>query len=144
MLCPECKSPLVILEVQSVELDACPEKHGLWFDAQEVEQLFHLAGVPEDVVALAGHLRPHDGPAKRRRCPRCGGLMEVVRAPGDRKVVLDRCRRGHGLWFDQGEVTTMLEGLVGDQEGPLERVRAFLGDFAKPPSGAGETKEDAS
>ncbi len=60
--------------------------------------------------------------------------MPHVRAPGaSGDVILDRCRRGHGLWFDPGELEDILALEMPGEEGAdsaLAKVRAFLGQFA--------------
>ena len=124
---------MLIVEVEAVELDTCIDGHGLWFDDQELRQLFDIAGVgtaPADLEARL-ELLPHQG--ARRRCPRCTTRMEQVQAPGNADVViLDRCPRGHGLWFDQGELAALLEALLGPADGAIARVRDFLGQVAGP------------
>ncbi len=141
MLCPVCRQPLVIVEFEEVELDTCPDCRGLWFDAQELRQLFELAAVPEQFHDLETQLDrlPHAGP--RRVCPRCRGKLVPVRAPsagGD--LILDECPREHGLWFDSGELESLLKSLLGENSKAMENVRAYLGQFASPadPDEAGD------
>jgi Zn-finger nucleic acid-binding protein len=129
MLCPVCREELVIVEFDDVELDACPDCHGLWFDAQELHQLFEAAGVPDHLYSLEERLERLPRAAARRRCPRCRGRIVPVRAPSDTKeIILDQCPDGHGLWFDQGELESLLECLLQEDEA-LDRVRDYLGQF---------------
>ena len=81
MLCPVCRDPMIIVEFGNVELDTCVGCRGLWFDAQELGQLFELAGASRQICDLEMHLDrlPHAGP--RRTCPRCRSRLEPVRAP---------------------------------------------------------------
>jgi Zn-finger nucleic acid-binding protein len=132
---------LVILEVEDIEIDACVRRHGLWFDAQELEQLFTLAGAPEESLELVADLEALEDQPRRRRCPRCGGLMEAVQAPGDDTLILDRCLRTHGLWFDDGELIALLRLILGDDAEPLRRVQGYLGNFARPAGGAPEGED---
>jgi uncharacterized protein len=122
---------MIIVEFKNIELDTCLDCQGLWFDAQELGQLFELAGVPEryhDLESQVDRL-PHVGP--RRRCPRCRRQLESVRAPATgRELILDECPRGDGLWFDQGELDSLLEALLGQDVCALDHVRGFLGEFA--------------
>lgn len=122
---------MIIVEFENIELDTCVSCRGLWFDAQELGQLFELAGVPERICELELQIDrlPHAG--RRRQCPRCRGRLEPVRAPsvsGD--LILDECQRGDGLWFDKGELEALLHALLGDDERALENVRGYLGEFA--------------
>ena len=41
---------MVIVEFGNIELDTCVDCRGLWFDAQELGQLFELAGCPNDTA----------------------------------------------------------------------------------------------
>jgi Zn-finger nucleic acid-binding protein len=132
MQCPVCRQDQVIVEWQGVELDLCIDGHGVWFDDGELRQLFAAAGVTDELGALEARLAtmPRGAHGPRRRCPRCRRRMEHVAAPvAPHPVVLDRCPRGHGLWFDDGELDAILAtGFAGDDTG-LARVRDFLGQF---------------
>ena len=133
MLCPVCRQPLIIVEYRDVELDACPDCHGLWFDAQELRQLFELAGAIDRFRQLEPQLDrlPHAHP--RRKCPRCHGRLEPVRAPTEgEELILDECPREHGIWFDRGELDALLRSALDPQGQSLADVRAFLGKFAAP------------
>jgi Zn-finger nucleic acid-binding protein len=130
MLCPVCREPMVIVEFENIELDTCLDCHGLWFDAQELGQLFDLAGVPErhrDLESQMVRLPPAE---PRRPCPRCRRQLEPVRAPstsGD--LILDTCPRGDGLWLDKGELEALLKALLGENSHALNIVRGHLGEF---------------
>ncbi|MCU0962477.1 MAG: zf-TFIIB domain-containing protein [Pirellulaceae bacterium] len=146
MLCPVCSQPMVIVEFQNVELDTCVDCRGLWFDAQELSQLFELAGVPHQYHALESQLDrlPHVG--ARRKCPRCRRPLEPVRAPARRgaELILDECPRGDGLWFDQGELSALLEAVLGDDVDTLRNVRSYLGEFLttkQVPGGTNDTSD---
>lgn len=131
MLCPHCQKPLLIVEYQGVELDGCVDGGGIWFDAQELTQLFELAGVPCELHDLEDRLEDLEDGATRRRCPRCRGEMQPVHAPGSPDtLILDRCEREHGLFFDRGELMALLTCLLPPDDEALDRVRDFLGAFA--------------
>lgn len=136
MQCPVCHADQLIVEYRGVELDLCLEGCGTWFDADELRQLFEVAGAPELLHDLEQRLEalPTAQAGPVRRCPRCRGRMPHVRAPGaSGHVILDRCRRGHGLWFDPGELEDILAlEMPGDggADSALAKVREFLGQFA--------------
>lgn len=135
MLCPECRKPLVIVECEHVELDACFQEHGLWFDTDELQQLFELAGAPEALHDLEARLEklPAHRHGPRRRCPRCRARMRHVGAPGgEHAVILDRCPRGCGLWFDEGELHEVLTAGAVPGDPALETLRGYLGVFVAP------------
>jgi len=121
---------MVIVEFQQIELDTCLDCHGMWFDAQELGQLFELAGVPERHHELALQLDRLRRAGPRRQCPRCRRRLEPVHAPAtSSRLILDRCPRGDGLWFDQGELMALLETLFAEDVHALNSVRGFLGEF---------------
>lgn len=133
---------LVILEVEDVELDVCVQNHGLWFDVQELGQLFCKFGVPDDLQDLENRLEklPHAGP--RRHCPRCKRRMEPVRAPNaPDTLILDRCPDGDGLWFDRGELEALLVCLLEESDEELRMLRAYLGHVAAPAEDEADSKE---
>ena len=135
MQCPVCKLDLVIVEVRGVELDMCIEGHGIWFDADELRQLFLAAGVPESLQTLEEHLAdpPPGDHGARRRCLRCGRRMKHVAAPGPLgPAILDQCVKGHGLWFDDGELEQVLRGELEEGDEAIGRVLGFLRDFGGP------------
>lgn len=134
MKCPTCRQTLVIIEVDEIELDVCAGGHGLWFDSDELRQLFDLAGVPESLSRLEDQLEVLDRKAeKRRRCPRCHARMKHVEAPGPSEVViLDRCPHGDGLWFDEGELEAVLAVKLDEDDAALDRIRDYLGAFMAP------------
>ncbi|MCG3175007.1 MAG: hypothetical protein GMKNLPBB_03341 [Myxococcota bacterium] len=101
MNCPVCKLPLLTVEFQGVEVDYCARGHGQWFDEGEIEAAFDAPGsmVRADLQAPKG----------RRRCPRCHAPMRI-QFPAE-GLELDVCPHGHGLWFDAGELHSLLEKL---------------------------------
>lgn len=45
--------------------------------------------------------KPGDSPFK---CPRCDGEMERYIYAKTSQVLVDACKMGHGVWFDEGEL----------------------------------------
>ncbi|MFW6171519.1 MAG: zf-TFIIB domain-containing protein [Planctomycetota bacterium] len=122
---------MLIVEFDEIELDICPDCEGIWFDAQELHELFELVGVPEQIHDLEGHLERLERAGSRRSCPRCGGRIAPVKMPqGEGDLVLDRCPRGHGLWFDKGELETLFTSVLGEGSDALAHIRRYLGHFS--------------
>ena len=124
-MCPECHEPLVAFALEGIEIDRCLSCCGTWLDTGELEMLIELAGVP------TGHLTGvvqsvRTGSQSQRQCPRCQRqlyelCLEVVSA-----LVLDHCPSGHGLWFDEGEMQTLVASFLEGEEGAVAR---FFGDL---------------
>ncbi len=151
MQCPVCKQDQIIVEYAGVELDMCPDGHGTWFDADELAQLADQSGLPELFAGLAKHLQSDSqaGEAPKRRCPRCRARMLHVQVPAHpAAVILDRCPRGDGIWFDEGELQSILQNhLETDQDdidpdlaSAFDRLRDFLGQFTRPSDSANKER----
>ena len=123
MRCPACPAEMFVLEYESVEVDYCPECRGVWLDSGELTLLGESAGVVHRQLldALAqGDAAPGGG--RKRRCPVCGKSMTHVIAGGETAIEVDRCPRGHGLWFDRGELRSVIEAAGAERDGPLIRL----------------------
>lgn len=107
MNCPRCgDESLIALEHEMVEVDYCPTCLGIWLDAGELELLYGDADAARAFISSGSPAPRSDKP---RRCPECGKRMKKKSTQGARPVVLDRCPRGDGLWFDRGELEAILK-----------------------------------
>jgi Zn-finger nucleic acid-binding protein len=119
MICPVCDRPLAAFDLEGVQIDRCLDCRGTWLDAGELEI---LAGNRK----FAGTPGPkHD----KRRCPRCGAKLRRYKIEA---VEVDECPRGHGLWFDKGEMETLV---ASSKEGGVAR---FFGELYKAERKEGE------
>ena len=134
MDCAVCHNPMITLELDKVETDYCLSCRGIWLDSGELEQLLGDSSRAQDLLhsfKIAASSRE-----KVRRCPICGKKMEkVFVGPESQQVLIDRCKKAHGLWFDRGELEAVLHLGRFDSEG---KVPKLLGKIFKSP----ETKED--
>lgn len=144
MECPTCRSPMLVVEYDGIELDHCPRCEGTWFDSDELALLFDGAG---DAVgreldfAAITELPDAATDEASRRCPRCRKRMRKVDIGPGGKVLVDVCGRGHGLWFDRGEVADLAADLrLGGDDLPA-RALAFLGGMIGRGDAAAETEE---
>jgi len=140
--CPVCREPLIVAEREAIELDACPWCHGLWFDAGELALLAEKLGRP--LPTAEGALEPAPSSEKPRSCPRCDKAMDKVYVGAAPRVLVDRCRAGHGLWFDHGELGTLVSQLPVRPGSHPEAVLAFMGEtFGAPaPPAPDQAKRD--
>ena len=113
---------MITLELDQVEIDYCLACRGVWLDSGELEQLLGDSGQAEQV--LHSFRIDASGREAPRRCPICGKKMEkVLVGPQSEPVLIDRCRKAHGLWFDQGELEAILQKGRLD---PNNRISDFL------------------
>lgn len=139
MKCPRCHEPLLVLDLDGVEIDRCPGCGGMWLDPGELDTLGELAGLGEhcghDFVVRSAAPAASQGSAGP--CPRCRRRLSPFAWPGVAGLQLDRCPRGHGWWFDPAELGHTLTTLC---EGPAEAralanfLREMLaGELMEPP-----------
>lgn len=122
MQCPVCNDVELVTErVDTVEIDRCPQCHGMWLDMLELEEL--LESDPRPLLKQDRALgRAAADPDRRLDCPRCKGtylikLNSLIR-PG---TILDSCTVCHGVWLDAGELARLAGGGLGG------RLRALFG-----------------
>jgi Zn-finger nucleic acid-binding protein len=133
MLCPQCRVEMPIVETRGVELDVCVRCEGVWFDADELQRLFTLAGSPSALDRVERNLADAAAPRSRsaRRCPRCRARLETVDLPAERGAVpIERCGRNDGLWFDRGELQAVVAACL--PAGPGAEIQRFLAEFLSP------------
>ncbi|MEW5945942.1 MAG: zf-TFIIB domain-containing protein [bacterium] len=110
MNCPICRTGMVVVEYNEVELDHCMECGGVWFDRDELSHL--LSGVNLRVEDLHMKAAPRAELAARnerpRRCPLCRRKMKKLAVGESDAVVVDRCDRHGGYWFDGGELPSVV------------------------------------
>jgi uncharacterized protein len=107
MHCPKCKTDMVVLELDQVEIDHCVTCGGIWLDKGELELLM-LDTDRQDSFLLE---MTNDDRIKEKlvKCPICRKKMEKVACGKDKKIRLDRCKKNHGIWFDKGELFEVLK-----------------------------------
>lgn len=119
MKCPACRVPMYVAEFRQIELDLCAGCEGVWFDQGE------LALLLGDEPALASEPIAAADEATRS-CPLCDTPMDKVNIGPGRRVLVDRCPRGCGLWFDGAETAALTTDLEAAGWGLSPAVRGFL------------------
>lgn len=95
MECPRCDGALLTYAWEDAEVDACPKCNGVWLSCAEWE-------------AISDNLAPTSETRSQLRCPECETKM-LAQFYGSTEI--DRCKRGHGLWFDRDEIDTICSEL---------------------------------
>jgi hypothetical protein len=127
MICPSCRQHLIVVEFEKVELDFCPNCHGVWFDAGELELLLEKASLGSSVTYVDDLLRSPAAPTgeNKRKCPICRRAMKKISIGDGRRVLIDACERRDGLWFDGGEVEQLVNILSERAPGGTPRTEMF-------------------
>lgn len=107
MNCPVCSHPLIILELDQIEVDYCTNCHGVWLDDGELELLIQDSG--EKNKLLNSFTIDKNSKEKFIKCPICSKKMNKVLCGDINKITLDKCSRHHGLWFNKGELEAVVE-----------------------------------
>src|SRR3972149_753432 len=124
---------MIVVERNKIELDYCTTCGGIWFGSGELELLLaslDMAGCSTFVGAGLKSVETRSG-ERPRRCPVCAQKMQKSHIGEQPKVLIDACQRSHGLWFDGGELSQLLDQLAKNPEaGPTcdAQVQTFLKD----------------
>ena len=125
MNCPVCKTAMITFELEDVEVDYCLGCKGIWLDAGELEMLL---GDEEGAKEIINSFHEAVGCSEKpRKCPICLKKMrKVLVGDGGAPKLIDKCGKGDGLWFDEGELTEIMELGAFDKG---NRVKDILGEM---------------
>jgi Zn-finger nucleic acid-binding protein len=119
MDCPVCKNAMITFELDDVEIDHCLDCGGIWLDAGELELLLDES---EKAGSLLGSFSVDSKCAEaKRKCPICDKKMQkVIVGDSEPALLIDKCRRGDGLWFDKGELHDIFDRAQLDQDNRIQ------------------------
>jgi Zn-finger nucleic acid-binding protein len=125
MDCPVCKNAMITLELADVEIDHCVDCGGIWLDAGELELLL---GQPEKARQLLDSFKiDSKSTEKPRKCPICDKKMQkIIVGPSKPTLLIDKCRRGDGLWFDKGELQDIFNRAQLDKDNKIQELLADM------------------
>ncbi len=120
--CPKCGAQMKELDAgDGVEVDRCPNCHGVWLDVGEREKLLSGGGgVGQVDVGLASEGARRDD-QRTLTCPRDRASMVAMVDAHQRHVRYEQCSTCGGAFFDAGELRDLSEVTLG------ERLRMLLG-----------------
>jgi len=121
MDCPVCKNAMITLELEDVEIDYCSNCGGIWLDAGELEQLLKE---PNKAKNLLDSFKIDSECNERvRKCPICNRKMQKIVIGSCKPVLLiDKCRKGDGLWFDKGELQDIFDRAKLDEDNKIQKL----------------------
>jgi Zn-finger nucleic acid-binding protein len=121
MDCPVCKNAMITLELRDVEIDYCTGCNGIWLDAGELELLL---GEPEKAKKLLDSFKIDSSSTEKiRKCPICRKKMQkVIVGTSKPTLLIDKCRKADGLWFDKGELKDILERANLDKDNKIQKL----------------------
>lgn len=116
---------MITLELQETEIDLCTDCDGIWLDAGELEILL---GEPEKAEQLLNSFKiDHASSEKPRKCPICLKKMKKIIVGSSKPVLLiDKCSKDHGLWFDKGELNDIFGRAELDKDNKIQELLADM------------------
>jgi uncharacterized protein len=133
MICPVCKTDMIDVEHDRIELDYCVKCKGVWFDSNELELLLEKLKIQNSGLSFNELIKNIDDSCTeiKHRCPICKRTMGKVKIGSNPPIVIDICLNGDGLWFDGGEAIQLIKhtSLNNKQDANAEQqVINFLGE----------------
>jgi len=118
VICPVCKTDMIVVEYHNIELDYCTDCKGVWFDSGELELMlksYQMEGIEPFLENITNSPDTRSG-EKKRKCPICSRKMKKKAIGEQPRLLIDTCGEGHGLWFDGGEIAQLISQLVGEPQ----------------------------
>ena len=126
MKCPRCKSRLETKIYGDLELDQCPDCHGVWFDQGELSEAKDT--VAPDLQWLEFDFWKHPEKFKLSSrpmaCPRCSAELFAINYENT-PIEVDVCTHCRGVWLDDGEFEKIIDALN------QELATADVSDYVK-------------
>ncbi|MHC4292894.1 MAG: zf-TFIIB domain-containing protein [Planctomycetota bacterium] len=121
MDCPVCDNVMITLELQGVEIDHCLDCGGIWLDTGELELLLNNS---QKAAALLESFKINtETSEKLRKCPICLKKMQKILVGSESPALLiDKCKKGDGLWFDKGELDDIVKRAKLDEENKIQKL----------------------
>lgn len=124
MNCPVCKNPMIILELNQVEIDYCTSCKGIWLDRGELDLIFSSSEKKEIAKLFSAKNTTSE---IKRRCPICKKKMDKVEFENT-GIIIDRCTNEHGLWCDSGELKSILNTAAVENSRIIGLLKEIFGE----------------
>jgi Zn-finger nucleic acid-binding protein len=131
--CPNCSATMKPVRVGATSMQQCDTCAGSWLATDVFTSLCTDREAQAAVTAVFGAKagappsQPRLGEVRYRHCAVCKNMMNRVNFGRVSGVVIDLCK-GHGVWFDPGELSRALSFVAG---GGLNRMRESEAEFKR-------------
>lgn len=100
-MCPKCKKKTLSYfnTSEGVVLDFCEECSGIWFDKNELANYIELSTDIPEITEMKKAARKTG-----LICPKCEGTLEELPFSTTTDILVDRCEKCGGIFFDAGEL----------------------------------------
>ena len=125
MDCPVCRNAMITLELTDVETDYCTACGGIWLDAGELELLLED---PKKAEILLNSFKIDSNLTEGvRKCPICDKKMQkIIVGKTTPALLIDKCTKGDGLWFDKGELPEVIDRAQLDEDNKIQQLLADM------------------
>jgi Zn-finger nucleic acid-binding protein len=151
MKCPKDGTAMKRFPIYNINIDVCPECHGVWFDGDELMRVTREFGIgnfhdffeawkqKEHAVRETDNFWKED----TRECPRDYVHMHKHFYAGDSGIGVDHCTVCEGFWVDGGELQeiweynkpdTSRDGMAQGLVGMLKESEQFKKDIEELPA----------
>jgi len=112
---------MITLELNDVEIDFCCDCNGIWLDSGEIELL--IADEQQAKKLLNSFKIEKNLTEKLRKCPICLKKMQKISiSQCENPLIIDKCPKDHGLWFDKGELKEIVSIGQFDNQKKIQSV----------------------
>jgi Zn-finger nucleic acid-binding protein len=130
--CPCCERWMSARTVGDLEIQECPECHGIWAPEDRFDALVdramkaareRVSPENESIAPRVDGGNPAESKVEYRRCPVCDALM--IRRNFQRRsgVIIDRCHQ-HGTWLDAHELERIAGFVLSGRAAEARRIEA--------------------
>jgi Zn-finger nucleic acid-binding protein len=127
--CPSCNATMKPVRVGSTPMQQCESCGGCWLTTEVFTALCTNREAQGAVMSTFGTVASAPsvrlGAVRYRRCAACQHMMNRVNFGRVSGIVIDLCK-GHGVWFDPGELQSVLHFVAN---GGLDRMRESEAEF---------------
>ena len=115
MKCPTCDVDLEVKIAGPVDVDECPECHGMWFEDDELRRAKDAWDVDLNWMdfELWKEWESLELNPKELTCPNCSRGLVAVHY-GDTGVEVDCCPSCKGIWLDDREFAAIIDALTAE------------------------------
>ena len=132
--CPNCSATMKPVRVGTTSMQQCERCAGSWLTTDVFTALCTDREAQAAVTSVFGakpdaapSQQPRLGEVRYRHCAVCKNMMNRVNFGRVSGIVIDLCK-GHGVWFDPGELRRVLSFVAA---GGLDRMRESEAEFKR-------------
>lgn len=98
-------------QYEGVDVGVCPQCKGIWLTFKNLNQIISTQSrawtEPQktEILPQTGKAGISDKELHRHlNCPECGELMPAFNYQYSSGIIINKCKNGHGVWLDCGEL----------------------------------------